>query len=303
MLATTLERTALRSLAAARTIVSTRSSFCHAADVSSTRRNNSSNDTPPLFVQQQNPLVRLLSSTSSFPSGSNAAAPQPLILWVVTDDDGEDLDSSEEEDEDSVSSSSSSESSSDDDSEYDDDAHSLVLMPPNLTNTTFVESAEGVVEAVNRHYSSSQFVGGTGKEDPGVWFAPFSETVDVLANAQTLELMETSMARSREERAHGVPFHVYTSGVNVDAAAVAALKWDSVQVSLWAATPTDYAKCTGGRNSDEFAAVCGFIAEASDLGVPVEVGVLKPYANRARDLASSLGARQVHVYEEEDDPW
>lgn len=202
-----------------------------------------------------------------------------------------------DEDNESSSSSSSSDSSDDD----DDELHTLVLIPPsNLTNTTFVESIDEVVEVVNRRYNSKHFVGGMGEGDPGVWFAPASDTVDLLADSKTLELLGTSMERCRQER-HGVPFNVYTSGINVDPAAVAALKWDSVQVSLWAATPADYAKCTGRHGPDDsnlFGAVCGFIAEASDLGLPVEVSVLKQYAGPARDLASSLGARHVHVYEE-----
>lgn len=75
---------------------------------------------------------------------------------------------------------------------------------------------------------------------------------------------------------------------------MAQLKWESVQVSLWAANPSDYEKVTG---RDDFGIVCGFIAEATDLGIPIEVGVLRRYAGPARDLATSLGARHVHIYE------
>ena len=156
---------------------------------------------------------------------------------------------------------------------------------------------ESIIEAVNRYYTSSaQFVGGMGEQDPGVWFAPGdTRTQDLLADATTLQLLEDAMEACRSER-HGVPFAVYTSGVHVvDMEAVAALRWDSVQVSLWAATPNDYNKCTGGRN--DFAQVCGFIAQASEMNVPVEVGVLRQYAGPASSLALSLGARHVHVYD------
>jgi len=226
-----------------------------------------------------------LRSFSSKPSIASSK-PEPLILWVVN---GEDYDEEEEEE---TSSSSSSDSS--EDSEDDDDDSPLVLLPPTLINTQLVDSVEGVVYAVNQYYGANQehFVGGMGENDPGVWFAPLDQ--DLLVSS--LDLLRDSMEACRQQR-HGVPFSVYTTGVNVDAAAVAALKWDSVQVSLWAASPADYQASTG---RDDFGAVCGFIAEASDLGVPVEVGVLKQYAGAARDLATSLGARQVHVYSYEE---
>jgi len=211
-----------------------------------------------------------------------------------------------------LSSSSSDEpsSSSDEDASSDedvDDSPPLVLMPQTITNSTLVASADEIVQAVNRHYgdgdSQERFVGGMGEQDPGVWFAPATDTLetDLLASPQSLELLGEAMERCRAER-HGVPFSVHTAGVNVlDVHAVAQLKWNAVHVSLWAATPKDYARATGGRQ--DFGAVCGFIAEAVELGVPVEVAVLREHAGAARDLARSLGARQVHVHdvqEEED---
>jgi hypothetical protein len=215
--------------------------------------------TSPLTYHSSAGGIRTFSSDSgSSATAGNVAneSPEPLILKLVSPDDN----------------SSSS-------SEGDGGSRPLVLMPPSVTNTFLVNSVESIIEAVNRYYTSSaQFVGGMGEQDPGVWFAP-----------------EDAMEACRSER-HGVPFAVYTSGVHVvDMEAVAALRWDSVQVSLWAATPNDYNKCTGGRN--DFAQVCGFIAQASEMNVPVEVGVLRQYAGPASSLALSLGARHVHVYD------
>ena len=249
-----------------------------------------------------------LRSFSSSSSKEEEEEPQPLVLWVMQDD----FTVTESESDSSSSSEEFSSSSEDEDdsSSLEDARPPLVLMPQTITNATLVASADDIVQAVNRHYgdgdSQERFVGGMGEQDPGVWFAPATDDTletDLLASSQSLELLGDAMERCRAER-HGVPFSVHTAGVNVsDVHAVAQLKWHSVHVSLWAATPQDYERATGGGRRPDFGAVCGFIAEAVELGVPVEVAVLREHAGAARDLARSLGARQVHVYdrrEEED---
>jgi hypothetical protein len=49
--------------------------------------------------------------------------------------------------------------------------------------------------------------------------------------------------------------------------------------------------------SKAFGAACGFVADAAERGFPVEVWVHAQYAGPARELALSLGARHVHVYD------
>jgi hypothetical protein len=41
--------------------------------------------------------------------------------------------------------------------------------------------------------------------------------------------------------------------------------------------------------------VCGFVADAADRGFAVEAWVRGEFAGPGRDLALSLGAREVHV--------
>ena len=246
------------------------------------------------FGQESKPsrlYRRFTTTTTTDPSQSPplqvqaaaAVAPDPLVLLIIGDWIDHDSDGDEDENR----------------KEYP-----LVLMPNLLTtnNTVPVETVDDIVDAVNQHYSAcSQFVGGMGEQDPGVWFAPIASSVhkdDDVLGAATLPLLRDAMQACREER-HGVPFSVYTSGVQIaDAVTVASLRFHSVQVSLWAASPVDYGHCTG-RPHAVFSEVCGFVAHASECGVPVEVGVLRPYAEPARALALSLGARHVHVY---DDP-
>lgn len=142
---------------------------------------------------------------------------------------------------------------------------------------------------VNEHYESSHFVGGMGESDPGVWFAGVGEDALAMASLvqETIELVQI-------ER-HGVPFGLYTSGLITPDMALAEIGLDILQVSLFAATPADYQAATG-HSPKAFGQVCGFVSEAAEQGLAVEVGVLAKHAPAARDLALALGARNVHVY-------
>jgi len=168
------------------------------------------------------------------------------------------------------------------------------LLLPVVRNIITVQTSSDIVELVNEHYENEKyFVGGMGEGDPGVWFAAVGDK-----NEDTLDyapLIQESIQLVKQER-HGVPFGLYTTGVVQDLKVpLSEIGVDSIQVSLFASSPTEYKEATG---SDAFGQVCGFIADASEQGVSVEVGVLKKYASSARELATSLGARHVHVYEE-----
>jgi hypothetical protein len=185
-----------------------------------------------------------------------------------------------------------------------------------LGNGVLVVTAEDALDRVNAHYgaddsgredsSSSdyqQFVGGMGESDPGVWFAAASGTSQGDALAQA-ELIAEAIHAVKEVR-HGVPIGVYTTGWISDADDLT-VPWadllrgvvDCLQVSLHASTPQQYHKSTGltdpGEATKAFGTVCGFIAEAVEQGFPVEAWVRSEFAGPSRDLALSLGARQVH---------
>ena len=170
-----------------------------------------------------------------------------------------------------------------------------LLLPVTAATEPTVLSSDDVLASVNLHYESDQhFVGGMGESDPGVSFCTVSTcSTDALDFAQ---LVAESIALVKQER-HGVPFSLYTSGILSHDLTVplSELGLESLQVSLFAGSPRDYQKATG-RDAAAFGQVCGFIADATEQGVAVEVGVLSTYASGARDLALSLGARQVHVY-------
>jgi hypothetical protein len=177
-----------------------------------------------------------------------------------------------------------------------------------------VESAEAALAIVNKHYESAHFVGGMGEgtkkvaatifqccmlylklfrsEDPGVWFATVQNCVH---DALSFDVIQESIALVKQER-HGVPFGLYTSGILSEPVVVSDLGLSVLQVSLFAGNPMDYVAATG-RKAADFGKCCGFIAECAEQGIHVEVGVLKQHAGSARDLAMSLGARDVHVYE------
>jgi len=205
-----------------------------------------------------------------------------------------------------------------------------VTIPP--LPLTLVDSAETALQLVNQHYETptDSFVGGMGESDPGVWFASVAvhdndddhddtfhdplEYADLVA--ECIELVQT-------ER-HGVPFGLYTTGILKSSSSPSVplthLGLDCLHVSLFAGTPKDYVAAVqrhcGGRggcssssssssihsNSNsvsdkDFGTVCGFIADAAEQGLPVEVGLAQDYATgAARNLALSLGAQNVHVY-------
>lgn len=183
---------------------------------------------------------------------------------------------------------------------------SRLLLPPSAIlslpqQTSKVDSPSVVLDLVNQHYSAdSQFVGGMGESDPGVWFiAKPTSSKDTLEYA---DLLQTSIAAVKEER-HGVPFGAYTSGIFTLQEALPVplteIGLDCLQVSLFAASPDKYSAATG-LGPKQFGQVCGFIADAAEQGVAVEAGVLASDASAARDLALSLGARHTHVYEDKD---
>lgn len=174
----------------------------------------------------------------------------------------------------------------------------LILIHPTEDSIT-VSSPQDVSEAVENHYSlsadSQQFVGGMGESDPGIWFA--CSTTDPLHHWR---LIQESIRTVKESR-HGIPFGVYTSGVDLpkDLPPLAEMGLDRVQVALLAANPKDYAGATGMSDAEAqkcFGQVCGFCVTVAETGFPLEVAVLQSYASTARDLAVSLGAIDVHVW-------
>jgi hypothetical protein len=204
------------------------------------------------------------------------------------------------------------------------------LLPGNSGSRSgiLVETARDALDRVNDHYggpgeeeedSSSaaannyQFVGGMGESDPGVWFAAASgdSTGDALLHPPHAALVAESIRAVKEVR-HGVPFGVYTTGLALDAEAGSGSSafppWqdllggglvDCLHVSLHGATPQQYQRSTGladpGEAAKAFGAVCGFVADAADRGFAVEAWVRGEFAGPGRDLALSLGAREVHV--------
>jgi hypothetical protein len=166
---------------------------------------------------------------------------------------------------------------------------------------TWVHTIEDIVQAVDEHYntetSSDQFVGGMGEQDLGVWFLPIPTTThhDVQNDPFLYtDLIQAAIETVRESR-HGIPFGMYTSGCMTNQnIPLTELGIDTFEVSLFGSNPKQYEQCTGRNN---FHNVCAFIATAAEDGVGVEVSVLQQYATEARDLAVSLGARDVHVYE------
>lgn len=155
-----------------------------------------------------------------------------------------------------------------------------------------------IVKVVNEHYEKTDhFVGGMGESDPGVWFVSMGD-VDTLYYS---EQIRDSIQAIKLER-HGVPFGLFTTGLldpSVIAVPLPELGINTLEVSLFAGTPQDYQTATG-LDAAAFGTVCGFIADATEQGLSVEVGVLSSYAGPARDLALSLGAQNVRVYDREE---
>jgi hypothetical protein len=173
----------------------------------------------------------------------------------------------------------------------DDDATITLprlLLPVSAPSKPTATTPEEILASVNQHYEKeSQFVGGMGESDPGVWFATTSA-----CNKDTLEfyqLVGESIALVKQER-HGVPFSLYTTGIlspGLEIGPLAELGLDCLQVSLFAGSPPEYQKATGAQDGAAFGQVCGFIADAAEQGIAVEVGIVKAYASGggARDLA------------------
>lgn len=189
---------------------------------------------------------------------SNSGGPQPLFLWLGESDNPAAPTSS------------------------------LLLPVPKPSKPTIFTS-EDVLQHVNAHYEAeTQFVGGMGEDDPGVWFASINS--DPLAHS---ELVQDAISLVKDER-HGVPFALFTSGLVSPNVPVAELGLSSLHVSLYAGSPREYAKASANSEKD-FGTLCGFIVEAAEQGIAVETWVLEEYAGGARDLATSLGAQNIHV--------
>jgi hypothetical protein len=214
-------------------------------------------------------------------------SPTPLFLWLGSASDVATSDKSDESDE-----------------HQHRTAFKKLLLPVAYVSddptANIVSTSDEVLERVNQHYEKSHnFVGGMGESDPGVWFATTPHSSQ--DGLDFLPLIQKSIALVKQER-HGVPFGLYTTGISSSSSLVVPLTelgLGTLQVSLFAGSPLDYAAATGLSDKGAFGKVCGFVADAAEQGIAVEVGVLKKYATTgARDLAHSLGARHVHVYDE-----
>jgi hypothetical protein len=168
-----------------------------------------------------------------------------------------------------------------------------LLLPVPCPEEPTVHTVFDVVQAVNEHYGNEdcpQFVGGMGETDQGVFFAS-TGSLDPL---EYHDMIQESIQEVKLER-HGIPFGAYTTGILPHDIPVHELGLRKIRVCLFAATPDEYAQVTG-RDQQDFHKVCSFIANTAEQGVAVEVAVLKPYAEKARELAMSLGAQEVHVH-------
>lgn len=210
------------------------------------------------FAFQYRKKVLTTSNLRNLRYFSDGGGPRPLFLWLGESDNS------------------------------DTPKSSLLLpVPKPLQPTVF--TSEDVLQHVNSHYETeTQFVGGMGEDDPGVWFA--SVNSDPLTYA---ELVQDSISLVKEER-HGVPFSLFTSGLISSDVPVAELGLSTLHVSLYAGSPKEYAAASSNSEKD-FGILCGFIAEAAEQGMAVETWVLEEYAGGARDLAMSLGAQNVNV--------
>jgi hypothetical protein len=220
---------------------------------------------------------RIVSSKRLFSSDETTGAASPLVLWLESDQPAD---------------------------------HSATAPPPpprilmpkfDENKKMIVSSPNDVMNAVDEHYSlssdSQQFVGGMGEQDLGVWFA--SSSLDPLNH---YKLIHEAIGQVKQYR-HGVPFGAYTSGVNIssDVPPLQEIGLDSVQVSLIAANPNDYAEATGLSSTEAtkaFGQVCGYCVTLHESGFPYQVAILQDYASSARNLAKSLGAVDTHVYQD-----
>lgn len=183
----------------------------------------------------------------------------------------------------------------DDDSEQSHPTSKLLLPTQMPRSHTIFRNKSDVINLIHQHYQAEhQFVGGMGESDLGVWFASASSVKDTLE----FDLLLQECIQAIKEERHGVPFGAYTTGLLMEPPHIplTEIGLDWIQVSLWAGNPVTYQQKTG-LDPQAFAKVCGFIATAAEQGMAVEVGVLASAdVGAARDLALSLGAREVHVY-------
>jgi len=175
-----------------------------------------------------------------------------------------------------------------------------ILYPPQSNSTVVVRSMGDIFNAVEHHYSSGvDIVGGMGETDPGVWFIPCGETEPM---QQFEELIKPSITHLKEWR-HGIPFGIYTSGTTTCSNMEELNVFKKIQVSLFAATPNDYCKAVNvDFDPALFGKVCNFLVAAQEtpsLNGKIEVGVIEKHAAEGRELATSFGASEVHVYPNE----
>jgi hypothetical protein len=220
------------------------------------------------------------SSTAPQPKLSASSTSHGLFLWVGPKQEAD-------EEEDTVEADWNSTNNN----------YNKLLLPIDRARSATIFTPQDVLDAVTVHYTSQgHFVGGMGEDDPGVWFATPArskdDTVDHISS-----IIQEGIALVKEER-HGVKFGLYTTGLGTVPSNInhwKDMRLSSLQVSLFAANPNEYHKVTG-RPSKDFGTLCGFIVQAVEEGMAVEVGVLEEYKGSARDLALSLGARHVHVF-------
>jgi hypothetical protein len=178
-----------------------------------------------------------------------------------------------------------------------------LLLPFPASAQPNVYTADDFYQTVQAHYESeAHFVGGMGESDPGVYV--LSTNDDLLR--QHGPLLRDGMARVHAAR-HGVPFYLCTTGLGNDTDWSVPLEAlansnnnhnTTIQVSLYGSNPAEYARAAGiadGRRA--FGQVCAFLVACQELRIPTEVAVVPEYAKSARELALTLGAQQVHVYE------
>ena len=226
----------------------------------------------------------------------------------------------------------------------------FVAAPQMTTTMQVVQSVDDIVAAVNQHYSidhhhkdrdddddapqpppaRTQFVGGMGEQDLGVYFISLpsgedSSYQDLLHHTETIELLRDGIEHVKAIR-HGVPFGLYTSGLlrdedhdlsflkelNLDVLEVSLFGWDS---SGSGGHPAEryqqFLTSTVGRKDaqrDDLQHICQFITSAVESQQQnVHVSLLQPPKNHhhtwdtkeAAQLAMSLGAQEVHYYTKE----
>jgi hypothetical protein len=173
--------------------------------------------------------------------------------------------------------------------------------------TTTTSTATTATISTNAMSQQQQFVGGMGEQDLGVYFVSvptYNTSLSSFVYNDPLvtytDLVRDGVSAVKEIR-HGVPFGVYTSGIMTDIPLLDEFDIDTYEVSLFGSNPNEYDRCTTGRprhgTKSDFHHVCHFMATATEsYQVNVEAAVIQSHAKDARQLALSLGARDVHVY-------